>query len=439
MSKAVERTLNYMKSARGRIPARIYFALGVEPLRYRTFGNLPTGGGELDDAHLEKFFSGTYLVTMITAGVVNKFLHAAGTIQTLYTDHYVDNYLKRHGLDSCGIWDYIDTTTLDENLTATTQDSRWAYSACKPWATHKEIARAKESSRHLPLLFHDTDLVLRRPFDKILKLKNADDLPMAFGHAEEVGLTEFYPAFDKVHLSKKFRLLDDGRLLHLPSGRMYSTDLPAVNTCLMYFSDYELAAEWSEIFRDMIMENFLEEYDWISGEQILLACDQRTPLMASERRGLKYLEQVRPFLPISWAGNRFIDIATFKNIRQEWHYYRPDWADPEEEPRAAVYLQEIHHLWNEKRPIELHGAFANFLGLFNLQLLRELCPKVNISWLRLEESLRSFSVLKNYFTLLDTGRTIEDLLEQERAKPVEKRLIDNKLIKNLSAPLIPDM
>lgn len=439
MSKAVERTLNYMKSERGIIPARIYFSLSVEPLRYRTFGNLPTGGGDLNDAHLEKFFSGTYLITMITAGVANKFLQADGTIQTLYTDSHVTNYFKRHGLDSCSIWDYIDTTTLDENLTAITQDSRWAYSACKPWATLKEIARAKESSRHLPLLFHDTDLVLRRPFDKILKLKNADDLSMAFGHAEEVGLTEFYPAFDKVHLSKKFRLLDDGRLLHLPSGRMYRTDLPAVNTCLMYFSDYELAAEWSEIFRDMIMENFLEEYDWLSGEQVLLASDQRTPIMSSTRRGLKYLEQVRPFLPISWAGNRFVDISTLENIHEEWHYYRPDWADPKEEPHAEIYLQEVHHIWNQKGDIEKHVAYSNFLGLFYLQLLRELCSMTNISWLRLEESLRSFSVMKNYFTLLDTGRTIEDLLDQELSKPVEKRIIDNKLIKNLSAPLIPDM
>ena len=442
MSKDVDKTLNYMKTGRGKIPASIYYALSCEPLRWRTFGNLPVSCGELNESHLEKFFSPSYLITMVTAGVVNQFLHAEGTTQTLYTDKYVSDYFKSHGLNKCGIWDFIDTDTLAP-LSPKNHDFRWAYSAAKPLATLKEIEKAKHfvrNGKNLPLLFHDTDLVMRQSYDKILNLNSATDIPMAFGHLEEIELTEFYPKFDKLHLTEKFQLAN-GKLIHLPSERIYRTDLPAVNTCLMYFSDYDLATEWAEIFHDMMEENFFDndDYTWIKGEQILLACDQRTGLMVTERRGLKFLEQVKSFLPISWAGDRFVDISTRKNTEKEWHYYRPDYADPNDEKKAAIYLQQIHHLWNQKSDLEKHVAFANFLGLFDLQLIRGICTPTNISWFKLEESLRSFPTLKNYFSLLDTGRTIEDLLEEERLKPVEKRIIDNKLIKNLNQPLTPEL
>ena len=437
VSKSVSRTLNYMQSERGKIPARIIFALSSLPLKLRTFGNIKTGGGELNDSHFDKFFSGSYLITMVTAGVVNKLLHAEGTIQTLYSDSSIFNYFKSRGLDTCGLWDFIDTKTLDENLSAENHDTRWAYSACKPFAIKNELELAKKSARQIPILFHDTDLVLRKPYDKILGLSSAEELAVAFGHAEEIG-TDFYPPLEKLQLSSKFKLLDNKNLLHIPSGRIYRADLKAVNTCLMFFSDYEVAAEFAEIFRDFMMNNFLEDYNWLKGEHCLLAADQRTCLMVTERRGLKFLKDVRPFLPISWAGNRFVDIATLSEIKTEWHYYRPDYADPSEEPRAKIFTQEIQHLWNNKNDLELHCAYSNFLGMFDLELIRAICPLVNISWSRLEKSLRKFPVLKNYFKLLDMELTIEELLEREKLKPAEQRIIDNKLIKNLPAPLIPE-
>lgn len=418
-SKLVDRTLSYMATGVGAVPVRIFFSLSSEPLRFRTFGDKPTDGGDLNDKHFDKFFSGSYLITIVAAGVVNKVLHAAGTTQTFYTDKAIDAYFSRHGLTECGIWDELDTDVLS-TLRA---DSRWAYSACKPLTIIEELTRAKSrGQKKLPHLFQDTDLVMRQSFDKILK-RTADLPAIAALHLEEAD-TEFYPPFEKVTPSlpaKKFQLTQDGRLRHLTSGHIYRTNLPAANTGLMLLNDYDLTKEWAELFGDMILNNFLADYDWLRCEQILLSCDQRTSPMVADRLGV----ELATFLPISWTGNQFIDI----NSRQKdtrWHFYHPHLSD-------SSYRQEINHLWIEKGSIEMQESYSNFFGRFYLELLRQLCPVAKISWRRLEESLRSFPALKSYFRLLDTGRTLEELLFKESIKPVEKRLIDNKLLR-LSEP-----
>ena len=422
-SKLVDRTLSYMATGVGAVPVRIFFSLSSEPLRFRTFGDKPTDGGDLNDKHFDKFFSGSYLITIVAAGVANKVLHAAGTTQTFYTDKAIADYFRRHGLDECGIWDCLDTDALN-NLSA---DARWAYSASKPLAIIEELTRARGNGQKLPLLFQDTDLVLRQSFDTILK-RTADLPAIAALHIEEAA-TEFYPPFEKVTPSlpaKKFQLTQDGRLWHLTSDHIYRTNLPAANTGLMLLNDYDLAEEWAHLFGDMILNNFLADYDWLRGEQLLLACDQKTSPMVTDRRKV----ELATFLPISWTGTQFIDIQS-RQTDNRWHFYHPHIAN-------ASYRREINHLWIEKGSIEMQASYSNFFGRLYLELLRQMCPVAKISWRRLEESLRSFPALESYFRLLDTGQTIEELLAEESVKPVEKRLIDNKLLR-LSEPLIPEV
>ena len=437
MTDTVSKTIKYMASGRGDIPVRIYYALGSYPLQYRTFGDNPTGIALSDEA-ISRIFPGSYLITLISSAVVNKYTHADGTLQTFYADKHILSYFTKHGLADCGLWDIIDHETLDAELNTTNHDARWAYSACKPFATLKEIERSRESKEQLPILFHDTDLVMRRAYDKILGISSPDDIAMAFGHLEAVGRTEFYPDFKYIDLPDMFRLDDDGILIHIPTGKRYKTTLPAVNTCLMYFSDMSFAEEWSVLFRDMIMNNFPENYTWIKGEQNLLASDQRPALMAADRRGMKFSEDIASFLPLSWSGKCFTDIMSEEPPSVEWHYYRPEYVDPEEHSYAAKWTQDIQHLWIEKKNIELHGAYSSYMGVFGLELIRRLCPAVKISWPRLEESLRSFECLKGYFAIADMNKPLDELLLEEKAKPAAQRIVDNVLIKNLREPMIPE-
>ena len=437
MMDTIGKTIKYMADGRGDIPARIYYALGSYPLQFRTFGDNPTGISLSDEA-ISKIFPGSYLITMISSAVVNKYTHARGTLQTFYADKYILSYFKKHGLADCGLWDIIDNETLDFALNTTNHDARWAYSACKPFATLKEAERSKESREKLPILFHDTDLVMRHAYDKILGLRNPDDIVMAFGHLEAVGRTEFYPDFKYIHLPDMFRLDDEGMLVHIPTGRHYKTTLSAVNTCLMYFSDMSFAEEWGVLFRDMIMSNFPDDYTWIKGEQDLLACDQRTALMVSDRMDLTFGNDLASFLPLSWSGKCFTDIMSDEPPSVEWHYYRPEYVDPEEHSYVAKWTQDIQHLWIEKKNIELHGAYSNYMGVFGIELMRRLCPMVNISWSGLEESLRSFECLKDYFLIADMKKSLDELLLEERNKPASQRIVDNVLIKNLNEPMIPE-
>lgn len=436
ISKATSRTLGYIAAGRGDIPCRICYALSGKPLAFRTFGDIPVDAA-MDENLLEKTFGGTYLMMMVTAGVVNRFLHAPGTVQTLYADGLVSDYFRRHGLTDCGIWDRADDRTLDAHITMENHDPSWCYSFSKPFAIMEEISRARTEGRggqSLPILFHDSDLTLRKAYDKILGLSRPDEIKMAFGHLEAVGLTDFYPPFSTLHLPDSFRLEPDGFLLHLPSGRRYRTDLTAVNTCLMYFSDLDFAWEWAELFRDLMIHNHLPGASWIQGEQHLLAFDQRTALMVADRRHVS-MSKTAAFLPICWEGTRFTDLSGAPT-EWEWHHYRPDWADPVEEPKAARFLQDVHHLWISKGAVERHCAYGNYIGTLNLELIRALCPLCGLSWGRLEERLRSFASLRPYFALLDTGRPLEELLDEEKKKPVPQRMIDDKLIKNLSETMV---
>ena len=122
----------------------------------------------------------------------------------------------------------------------------------------------------------------------------------------------------------------------------------------------------------------------------------------------------------------------------DWHYYRPEYVDPEEHSYAAKWTQGIQHLWIEKKSIELHGAYSNYMGVFGIELIRRLCPMVKISWPKLEESLRSFESLKDYFFIADMKKPLDELLLEEKDKPASQRIVDNVLIKNLSEPMIPE-
>lgn len=436
LSQVTRNTLAYMSEGLGHIPARIYFALGSKPLAYRTFGN-NAQRGELNRESIENKFGGNYLITMITAGVSNRFLHAEGTTQTLYVDRLIYDFFQAHGILDCGVWDNVDGDTLEESITFTNCDARWAYSACKPYATLAEISRAIGEAERRPLLFHDTDLILHKAYDRLLKLRGPEDVKIGFGHLEAVGKTAFYPSFNRLHFPKGLILSNDGHfLINKRTGHSYRTDLPAVNTCLMYFSDLGAAQEWAELFRDMMMDNWIEDLTWLKGEQNLLADDQRSCLMVSERRGLKFMEEVVPMIPLLWEGEGFADAATGAPARMQWHYYRPDYVDPEEHPEAKDWFQDVQHLWNQKSDIERYQAYANYLGMMDLELIRVLCPRVGLSWKQLECSLRSFVSLHPYFALLDTGKSIEALLSEEKRKPVAEREIDDVLIKNLKRPLV---
>ena len=160
--------------------------------------------------------------------------------------------------------------------------------------------------------------------------------------------------------------------------------------------------------------------------------------MAADRRGMKFSEDIASFLPLSWSGKCFTDIMSEEPPSVEWHYYRPEYVDPEEHSYAAKWTQDIQHLWIEKKNIELHGAYSSYMGVFGLELIRRLCPAVKISWPRLEESLRSFECLKGYFAIADMNKPLDELLLEEKAKPAAQRIVDNVLIKNLREPMIPE-
>lgn len=437
-SRCVANLLNYMCQERGKFPVRVYWALESGPLAYRTFG-----GEErtcvLSEESIESAFGGDYLLTIVTGAAASRMVHAPGSIQTFYVDNDVYRYLDRHGLLDCGLWDYVDQAVLDKALSPGKYNYQWAYSACKPPATLEEIARQERTIRKggavMPLLFHDTDLILHRSCDRVLSLNQPDDVKMGVGHLEEIG-TDFYPPFSKLSLPEWLELRD-GRLLDRKRGLSYRTDLPAVNTCLMYFSDMELAEEWANLFSDFMRDNHAPVSSWLEGEQLLLASDQRPGLMAADRRGLSLGNGVALFVPLTWTGKGFASVPEYPAPPREWHYYRPEYFPPEEYPHTASWNQTIHHTWISKLAIERHAAYGNYVGRFQLELLHSLCLKLGLPWNRLEESLRSFPSLQRFFALYDNGKTIEEQLAEEKKKPVEARLMDDVLIKDLEKPLMP--
>ena len=460
-SACIMQALDYMRKGKGNIPVRVFHALESGPLAYRTFG-----GQEricaLSEETMERVFGGDYLLTILTGTVASKFLHAKGSVHTFYTDSEIYRFFQRHGLLDCGLWDDVDYMVLDKALSAENFDYRWAYSACKPYATLEEIARREKviqnGGEKMPLLFHDADLILRQSFDCILNIgceevekqtsnecfmkeqsmlrfRQQDDMVMAVGHIEEVG-TPFYPPFEEIYLPECLEL-QDGMLVDKKRGLSYRTDLPAVNTCLMYFSDMEVAEEWAYLFEDFMRDNHAPVKSWLEGEQQLLTADQRPGLMVAERRNLKLWKDIGFFVPLTWTGKDFKALPNSPVSEKEWHYYRPDYLSPEQYPNVANWNQTIQHTWIQKLDIERHVAYGNYMGCFHLELLQNLCQELGLNWEKLECSLKSFSSLERYFALFDSGKTIEELLVEEKKKPVHERKIDDVLIKGLEKTMFP--
>lgn len=413
MSKCVDDTLSYIIAGRGNIPVRVYWALECAPLEYRTFGGqIRPCNMKLTDETIEQVFGGNYLLTLVTGSVVSRFLHAQGSVHTLYTDGRIRRFFQRHGLTLCGLWDSISSDILDRELYTGSYNYMWAYSACKPYATLSEISL----SGGMPILFHDSDLILRKASDMILGLRKHDDIAMGVGHIEAVG-TKFYPAFEDIPLPSCFEL-SDGKLIDNNTGLSYSTNLPAVNTSLMYFSDMEAAHEWSLLFMDL-MKNHANVSDFLTGETLLLCADQRPGMMVAERRGLRFMKEVGVFVPVVWTGTTFEALPG--TPRQEWHYYRPEYLPPEKYPEARYWYQNIMHTWIQKRDIELDTAYENYMGLFMLELLERISVLAGLSWNKLEESLRSFPSLSGYFEIYDSGSTLDELLSTGKISNVLRK------------------
>lgn len=436
-SVCVKDTLEYMRQEKGTFPVRVYQALESGPLAYRTFGGQERKA-ELNDETMERVFGGDYLLTILTGAAASRLVHAKGSVHTFYTDAAIYRFFDRHGLLECGLWDEVDHITLDRELDEKKFNYEWAYSACKPYATLEEI---KKSSGKMPLLFHDADLILRRSCDHILHLKKPDDIVMGVGHIEETG-TDFYPDFHKLKLPECFELKEN-QLVDHNRELSYRTDLPAANSCLMYFSDMDAAEEWAHLFEDFMKNNHAPVSTWLEGEQLLLTSDQRPALMVAARRNLKEWKDIGYFLPLTWTGKDFqplegVTASVKTNTKKEWHYYRPEYFPPEKYPHTENWNQTIQHTWIQKRDIETHIAFGNYVGCFHLELLQALCQKLGLDWERLENSLRTFSSLERYFTFFDSEKNIEEWLLEEKKKPVQARKMDDVLIKGLEETMFPE-
>lgn len=413
-SKCVSDSLRFMAAGRGNIPVRVYWAIEAAPLEYRTFGGrLRVHDFDLTDETIENVFGGSYLLTLITGTAASRYLHAEGSIHSLYTDGKIFRFFERHGLTECGLWDHVNHELLDRELYDGSFNYSWAYSACKPYATLSEI----KITDGMPLLFHDSDLILRRAYDKILGIKNPCEAAMAAGHLESIG-TEFYPPFEDIALTSCFELYDS-KLTDKNTGLSYRTDLNAVNTCLMYFSDFDAAAEWAVLFRDLMKDNHAEVKDFLTGEQLLLCADQRPGLMVADRRGLELMKDMKLFIPAIWTGRTFESVND--SAFHEWHYYRPEYRSPDEYPEVRGWNQDIMHTWNQKRDIENDPDYDAYFGVFHIELLMRISDMAGLNPERLEHCLRSFNSLSRYFELYDSGHNIEELIDAGKISDILRK------------------
>lgn len=364
-------------------PLYTFNALTSRPLAYRTFGGQKQGNGTIDDVIMEKAFGSHYLLTLAASSVIirDMLYPDQKSCHSLYCDGMILQFLDRHGMAEHGVWDRVDCKTLDSNITMDNVDHRIYYSASKPDAVMEEVKRA--SRENIPILFVDADLILKKRHDAILK--NPKTIRAAFGHLEAPVLP-CYPDFKSLHFPEGYKL--PGNL---------NTELPAVNTCLMYFNDMDLAIEWSSFFKELFIDNWLlHELDEVTISQQLLGIDQRTFPMIAEKNGCWGNSQVEPFLDIIWDPPCFYDNKT--GNKAEWHYYtleyqseHPDW------------LQDIMHTWINKRNIERDIGYRNYQGCMLLELILELSPDI-------EKYLATFESLKQYFDLLKDYGTIENML-----------------------------
>lgn len=385
MSKVVKSFLEYVehgKSQGGGTPLRTLNAVGSYPLAFRTFGGQPQGDGSLDDVLMESAFGSHYLLTTLASGVMIHMLYdEPQSCHSMYCDGWTYKFLDRHGLVEHGVWDRVDHQILDANITMENVDHRIYYSASKPYALEEEARLARESN--IPVLFVDADLILKKRHDAILK--NSENIRAAYGHLEALRMP-CYTDFMKLHFPDAYRLPEKLR-----------TDLPAVNTCLMYFNDMDLLEEWCKFFKGLFRDNWLpQEPDSDTISQQLLGFDQRTFPMIAAAHGYWGTGQLEAFLDITWDPPFFYDNSTGE--KAEWHYYTL-----EHHPEHTDWLQDIMHTWINKRNIERDIPYRNYQGCMMLEIILELQPGI-------EPYLRTFESLKPYFELLKDYGTIENML-----------------------------
>lgn len=386
ISKSVKELFEYIENGMPHgagTPIRTLNSLGSHPLSCRTFGGQPRENGILDQEKLEKAFGSHYLLTMLCSGaIIRKMLYREDeSCHSLYCDKLIYQFLDCHGLTEHGVWDRICHKEIDAQITLENVDHRIYYSATKPFALMAEAESAEEAE--LPVLFVDTDLILKKRHDAILK--DAAKLKAAYGHLEAVG-TPCYPAFEELHFPDGYQL---------PSG--LRTDLPAVNTCLMYFSDMGLLKEWSRFFAELFLDNWLPEApDAAAVSRLLLGIDQRTFPMIAARCGYWGTAQIGAFLDLIWDPPCFY----FNGTRQQaqWHYYTLEYH-----PQQKGWLQDITHIWINKRNIERDQAYRHYQGCMMLEIILELEPGI-------EPYLNTFESLRPYFDLRSQYGTIENML-----------------------------
>lgn len=385
MSKVVRSVLDYIeagKNTAGKTPLRTLNAVGSYPLAFRTFGGQLQGNGDLDNVLMESRFGSHYLLTMLASGAVIRMLYdEPQSCHSLYCDGWTYKFLDRHGLVEHGVWDRVDHQVLDANITMNNVDHRIYYSAAKPYALEEEARLAGDDN--IPVLFVDADLILKKRHDGILK--DPQNIRAAYGHLEALR-KPCYTDFTKLHFPEKYQLPKELR-----------TDLPAVNTCLMYFNDMKLLREWCAFFKGLFYDNWLpEEPDPDTISQQLLGFDQRTFPMIAAANGYWGTSQLEAFLDITWDPPYFYDNGTGQ--KAQWHYYTLEYH-----PEHGDWLQDIMHTWINKRNIERDIPFRNYQGCMMLEMILELQPDM-------EAYLRTFESLRVYFELLEQYGDIENML-----------------------------
>lgn len=386
VSKAVKGILDKVEAGKGagkNTPLRTINAVGSYPLAYRTFGGNPQENGKLDDDLIESRYGSHYLLTNLASGAILHILYdEPESCHSMYCDKWTYRYLDSHGLVEHGVWDRVDHQVLDDHITLENVDHRIYYSAAKPYALEAEARLAKKSD--VPILFVDADLILKKRHDAILK--NPETVRGAYGHLEALRLP-CYTDFAGLHFPDGYKL---------PEG--LRTDLPAVNTCLMYFNDLDLLREWCGLFKSLFQNNWVEqEPDPVTISQQLLGIDQRTFPMVAAAHGYWGTGQLEAFLDIIWDPPYFYHNDT--NKKAEWHYYTL-----EDHPEQKDWMQDITHTWINKGNIERDIAYRNYQGCLMLEILLELRAGI-------EPYLKTFKSLEPYFELRKTYGTIENMLE----------------------------
>ena len=375
-------------------PVRMLNALYSLPLRYRTFGGNYQYCSNLTYQALEIAFGGHYLVTQLAqCAIIKQILYNDGSRNTFYCDKNIFDFFNSHGLFNLGFWDDVDYETIENNITPQNTDARIYYSACKPDAILSEARKAAEVGE--PVLFIDSDLILKRRHDCILP--NADKIKAAYGHIEALS-DDYYPDFEGLHFPQGYKLPDS-----------LNTTLPAVNTCLMFFNDFRLLEEWCGFFKELFINNFIDgSINSTTISQQLLGIDQRTFPMIADKHGCWDTKDVVPFLNIIWnpPGFYFPD-----GTPAEWHYYTL-----EQKPEQKNWLQDITHIWISKKDIERDTHYRNYQSCLMLELILALMPQA-------ETALRSFNSLKPYFDLLLEYGDVDTMLN--------KGIVSEHLTKNL--------